>query len=276
MSSNVEKRREKFRSNKDRIEATYGRMYGTIRPEPRQCLNQKNKSHDDVMMYERTIPTRELAAVVSFALSNPDFGQEQAFRINSLFFRLLAHVCQVNSFRGKLLSILCLGGKGQKVQVPAGGFVSSAAVWQGSVRSVLEDVWGAASRDPNRPWYRSTCEKISIPEFIMFGLDAMNSRTFCVLQIAAEDVLKQLFELLKPQTCHEWACEPEELSRAPGTTKQIRKGMRVQGYFKACQSIIAGEVPLTKLQENTFKWWFVFALGSSYVIIIYYSLIFHI
>lgn len=171
----------------------------------------------------------------------------------------------MNSFRGKLLSLLCLGGEGQKVQVPVGGFVSSAAVWPGGVRSMLEDVCGAASRDPKRPWYRSTCEKISIPEFIMFGLDAMSSRTFSFLQIAAEDVLKQLFELLKPQTCHEWACEPKELSRAPGTTKQIRKGMRVQGYFNACQSIIAGEVPLTKLQENTFKWWLVFALGTVVV-----------
>ena len=175
MSSHVEKRREKNRSNKDRIEATYGRMYGKTRPEPRQCLNQKNKSHDDVW---KNNSDQRVGRCLSFALSNPDFGQEQAFRINSLFFRLLAHVCQVNSFRGKLLSLLCLGGEGQKVQVPVGGFVSSAAVWPGGVRSVLEDVCGAAWGDPKRPWYRSTCEKISIPEFIMFGLDAMSSRTF--------------------------------------------------------------------------------------------------
>ena len=213
-------------------------------------------------MYERTIPTKELAAILSFALSNPDFGQEQAFRINSLFSKLLAHVCQVNSFREQPLSILLLGGKGRKVQVPVGGFVSAAAVCPESVRSMLEDVWGAAARDPHRPWYRSTCAKISIPEFITFGLDALSSRTLSFLQIAAEDMLKQLFDLLKPQTCHEWACEPEELNRAAATTKQIRRGMRVQGYFKACQSIIAGEVPLTKLKENTFKWWLVLALGS--------------
>ena len=252
MSSQVDKRREKYRSNKDKIDVTYGRMYGRTRPEPRQCLNQKKKNHDDVMMYERTIPTRELAAVLSFALSNPDFGQEQAFRINSFCSRLFAHLCQVNLFQGKVLSIPCLGGEGRKVQVPVGGFVSSAAVWPEGLRSVLEDVWTDATGDRNRPWYRSTCENISIPEFMMFGLDAMNSRTFSFLQIAAEDVLKQLFELLKPQTCHEWACEPEDLSRAPGTTKTIRKGLRVQGYFKACQSIVDGEVPLTKLKEHIF------------------------
>jgi hypothetical protein len=77
MSSHVEKRREKFRSSKDRIEATYGRMYGKTRPEPRQCLNQKNKSHDDVMMYERTFPTRELAAVFPLPCRTPTLARNK-------------------------------------------------------------------------------------------------------------------------------------------------------------------------------------------------------
>eukprot|EP00435_Cladocopium_sp_Y103_P028586 s324_g7.t1 len=252
MSENVEKRRDKYKNHSAGIEAVYQHMYGEPPPKPRQCRNQTTKVVQEVMMYERTVSTKYVAAMLCFAISNPNFGEDQMFRLYSLTSKFLAHLCQVQPFQDKPLSILCLGDGPNTFETLVAGRVPSIKVWPDVIRSALEEVWADATRDNKRPWYKSTCENMSIPEFILFGLDACNTRTLSFLRIAAEDALKQVFGLLTPRMCHEWTSEPETLKPA-GTTKKVRKGIRVQGYFTACKFIASGEEFDVDMLESIFE-----------------------
>ena len=244
MAKNNEKRRDKLRASQKKIEAIYESMFSTCLPKPRQCMFDKDKDQTQPMMYERTVNSKHLAALLCLGVVNQDFGEAQVLRTASLLSSLLTHLCRSQGLKDETVQILYLGGGGQTTQARLGGRVTSKEVWSEVIRGVLEEHWMQAASDPDRPWIHSTWDNMSIPEFVLLGLDAFHCRVYPFIRVAAQDVLKQVFAMLTSSTVDTWTSEQEatESKKHVGTTSKIRRGVRIQGYFRACQFIANGDV----------------------------------
>ena len=246
-SSDPKARARNFKGCNDVVSAVHDDMYGEKPAKLRQITADREKDAGQAMMYERTLPTNHVCALLVHALTAGKATQvsfEQHRRTSGILFDVLHRVC--SSRFGGMLSIRHLG-TGARSTVAANSVFSSEDVWAESVRALLEEEWMAHCHDDTRLWHRSSCSTMTVPEFVVFGLDGHGSlKRFSFLRIAAQDLLKQCFDALT-HPCLVELSRPVSLSSGPaqlGTTSKIRKGAAVKAYFDACEMVASGDVAL--------------------------------
>ncbi|CAE7437357.1 unnamed protein product [Symbiodinium sp. CCMP2592] len=242
-----------LRGFSDAISSVYRDIFAQELPPLRQITSDEHKDESKAMMYERTLPTKHVCALLVHALTQSKATQvsfEQHRRTSGIVFQLLQSLCVSRS--GGRLTIRHLG-TGAPLTVAANNVFSSEDVWAESVRAVLEEEWMAHCADSTRFWHRSTHGTMTIPEFVLFGLDGHGSlKRFSFLRMAAQDLLKQCFAALT-HSCLMELSRPTSLSSGPaqlGTTTKVRKGAAVKAYFDACEMVASGdELDLDMIKE---------------------------
>ena len=242
-SANHKTRSKSFRSIWALIAENYKDLFRSSIPDLRQCMSDKRKDETKAMMYERTLSTNTLCAFLVSALTAVHASQrEPHMRTCGLVFELLRKICDSSEARSVTIRHL---GTGRQIVFDVNQRISSKQVWCESVRSSLEAAWEACCEDADRVWHRSTCQNITIPEFVVFGLDGLGPMAeFSFLRIAAQDLLKQCLAALTPTCLNEITVETT-LSSGPallGTTSKVRRGAAVRAYFEACSMVARGDV----------------------------------
>ncbi|CAE7696830.1 unnamed protein product [Symbiodinium pilosum] len=233
-------RLQKFAKQMDRIQSAYRTMYGQDMPAPMQLAQTKNKDPSRVTMYEKTVSTPVLASTLVALLTLPHFSPDVFHRAAEIVYGLLRRLCE--SHHAGTLNVPTLGMQQKRVKVNASGTLASSDVWSETIRPTLESSWQDSVSDTNLAWLRSTCQTMTIPEFILFCLNPAVLQKFSFLRIAGEQLMQQVLNLCTP-ACMLDLTDPSTLKRcqAVGSTVAVRRGLKVGAYFEACQMICRGE-----------------------------------
>ena len=243
-------RLQKFAKQMDRIQSAYRTMYGQDMPAPMQLAQTKNKDPSRVTMYEKTVSTPVLASTLVALLTLPHFSPDVFHRAAEIVYGLLRRLCE--SHHAGTLNVPTLGMQQKRVKVNASGTLASSDVWSETIRPTLESSWQDSVSDTNLAWLRSTCQTMTIPEFILFCLNPAVLQKFSFLRIAGEQLMQQVLNLCTP-ACMLDLTDPSTLKRcqAVGSTVAVRRGLKVGAYFEACQMICRGEA--TRLFQSIFR-----------------------
>ena len=232
----------RYRTHADRINAQHEEIYdGQELPPMRPLMQEKQpESAAAASMYERTIKTSTLCASIAALLSCPHFAADVYVRSAEIVHSLLSSLCNRSMVSNLQVPVL---GQPNTFTVPANGVLRSADVWGVVIRQVLEARWAKSASDAMLTWHRSTHQSMTVPEFVLFGLDPSVLKEFSFLRIAAEQLLRQILATCTAESILE-ATNSVTLKRCSnvGATKQVRKGMVVRAYFDACQMVFRGEV----------------------------------
>ena len=241
-SADASARATRFNKACDQIGRVYRDLFHKELPQFKQCANSAQKDSTKAMMYQRTIPTSVVCALLVFAASHEHFSAEQLDHINVHAFDWLQILVDRTSLEKLAIRVLGGGGKTVSTDASAATQLSSMAVWDDVIRSTLEELWDRLCALPDRVWHRSTVQTMSIPEFILFSLEAPNVKAHPYLTVAAQGMVAQMMSALDQSKIADGAQDLSlRAANQVGTTLSVRYGLKVQAYFKACKMIDAGE-----------------------------------
>ena len=239
-SADPDKRVGRWKAHQKKVENLYTFMFHEDPPPARQCVTQRDKDTTKTMMYEKTIPTRMVFALVVSVLQNLFIEEECRKKAGDIFHHLLDKICKIPGVI-KFLEVPRLGSI-DHVKLQSNMF-SSSNIWSSEACKCFGPLWHRAALRGERSWLNTTPNNMTVAAFTMFCIDVRFTETASCLLAAGISLVSQLANLCRGDVL-ESLVEEVSLKRSHivGQTVRLRQGFRVSACYEACQMIAEGKV----------------------------------
>ena len=244
-SGDPSKRYSRWKSHQERVANLYHHMFHGEVPTLRQCVTESGKDEGETMMYERTIPTSMVFALMTYALQNNNFEIDVRLRVGVIFHKLLDMLCESPNVTD-VLEIRILGGAGNYF-IPRSNTFRSNDVWSNTACKVFEQLWHNAALEESRAWLNTTPNNMTVAAFTLFCIDVGFTQNASCLLAAGIDLVFQLAARCSAKALEALAKGISlKRSRLVGQSSRLRQGSKVSACFEACKMI----VDQTALQQH--------------------------
>ena len=236
-SSDPAKRYSRWKSHQERVANLYHYMFHGEVPTLRQCVTESGKNENETMMYERTIPTSMVFALMTYALQNTTFEIDIRLRVGVIFHKLLDMLCESPSVIDAL-EIRILGKAGDYF-MPRSNTFRSSDVWSTEACNVFERLWHNSALEESRAWLNTTPNHMTVPAFTLFCIDVGFTQNASCLLAAGIDLVFQLAAYCSAKALEALATGFSlKRSKLVGQSVRLRQGSKVSARFEACQMIV--------------------------------------